>query len=50
MQVIRSETDEDIPTIRAVIPSEAFMLLELYPDALGGHSGTVKYRPEFDLD
>jgi len=28
-------------------PDEAFMLLELSPGALAGHSGTVKYQPEF---
>jgi putative acetyltransferase len=31
------------------VPDEAFMAAELLPSALAGHSGTVKYRPEFDL-
>ena len=31
------------------VPDEAFMALELFPRALAGHSGPVKYRPEFDL-
>ncbi|HEY4761134.1 MAG TPA: N-acetyltransferase [Thermoguttaceae bacterium] len=31
------------------VPSEAFMMIELLPDALGGHSGTIKYRPGFDM-
>lgn len=30
------------------VPSEVFMLLELRPGALGGRTGTVRYRPEFD--
>ena len=30
------------------VPPETFILLELFPDALGGRSGTVKYRPEFE--
>ena len=30
-------------------PDEAFMAAELFPGALAGHSGSVKYRPEFDL-
>ena len=30
-------------------PPEAFRVLELRPGALQGHSGTLKYRPEFDL-
>ena len=31
------------------VPDEAFMAVELFPRALAGHSGSVKYRPEFDL-
>ena len=31
------------------VPDEAFMAAELFPRALVGHSGSVKYRPEFDL-
>jgi putative acetyltransferase len=31
------------------VPDEAFMAAELFPGALAGHSGPVKYRPEFDL-
>lgn len=29
------------------VPDEAFMILELTPEALNGKSGTIKYRPEF---
>jgi putative acetyltransferase len=29
------------------VSSEAFMLLELFPGALAGRSGAVRYRPEF---
>lgn len=29
------------------VPDEAFMLIELTPDALSGQHGLVKYRPEF---
>jgi putative acetyltransferase len=29
------------------VPDEAFMLLELYPDALGGLGGIARYQPEF---
>jgi putative acetyltransferase len=29
------------------VPAEAFMALELRPDALHGASGTVKYHPAF---
>jgi putative acetyltransferase len=31
------------------VPDEAFMAAELFSGALAEHSGTVKYRPEFDL-
>jgi len=31
------------------VPDEVFMVAELFPGALAGHSGLVKYRPEFDL-
>jgi putative acetyltransferase len=31
------------------VPNEAFMAAELFPDALAGYRGMVKYRPEFDL-
>ena len=31
------------------VPDEVFMVVELFPGALAGHSGSVKYRPEFDL-
>ena len=31
------------------VPDEAFMAAELFSRALAGHSGSVKYRPEFDL-
>ena len=31
------------------VPDQAFMVAELFPGALAGHSGPVKYRPEFDL-
>jgi putative acetyltransferase len=30
------------------VPDEAFMVAELFPGALAGHNGPVKYRPEFD--
>lgn len=30
------------------VPDEAFMALALTPSVLGGVSGTVRYRPEFD--
>jgi putative acetyltransferase len=30
------------------VPDEAFMVLELVPNALAEHKGTVKYPPEFD--
>ena len=29
-------------------PDEAFMVIELQPGALGGRTGVVHYRPEFD--
>ena len=29
------------------VPQEAFMLLELQPDALAGRTGMVKFQPEF---
>ena len=29
------------------VPDEAFMLLELKPDALAGRSGKVRFEPEF---
>lgn len=29
------------------VPDEAFMILELKPEALNGKSGTIRYRPEF---
>jgi putative acetyltransferase len=31
------------------VPAEAFMVLELVPDALKNCAGTVKYRPEFSM-
>jgi putative acetyltransferase len=31
------------------VPDEAFLVAELFPGSLAGHSGSVKYRPEFDL-
>jgi putative acetyltransferase len=31
------------------VPSEAFMVLELFPDAAAGRQGMVRYRPEFEL-
>jgi putative acetyltransferase len=31
------------------VPDEAFMAAELLPGGLAGHSGPVKYRPEFAL-
>ncbi len=31
------------------VPSEAFMALELLPDAAAGWRGTVRYPPEFEL-
>jgi predicted N-acetyltransferase YhbS len=31
------------------VPDDAFMAAELFPGALAGQSGSVKYRPEFDL-
>jgi putative acetyltransferase len=31
------------------VPSEAFMLLELWSDAAAGRRGVVRYRPEFEL-
>ena len=31
------------------VPDEAFMVAELFPGALAGHNGPVKYRPEFEL-
>ena len=31
------------------VPSEAFMVLELWPDAAAGRRGVVRYRPEFEL-
>lgn len=29
------------------VPDEVFMVAELQPDAMGGRTGVVKYRPEF---
>lgn len=29
-------------------PAEAFMVMELRPGALAGHSGIIRYRPEFE--
>lgn len=29
-------------------PEEAFMVMELWPGALAGHSGIIRYQPEFD--
>lgn len=31
------------------VPDDAFMAAELFPGALAGQSGSVKYRPELDL-
>ena len=31
------------------VPSEAFMVLELWSDAAAGRRGMVRYRPEFEL-
>jgi putative acetyltransferase len=31
------------------VPDEAFMITELFPGALAGYRGMVRYRPEFDL-
>jgi putative acetyltransferase len=31
------------------VPSEAFMVLELFSDAAAGRQGMVRYRPEFEL-
>ena len=32
------------------VPPEAFMVLELYADALAGVCGVVRYRPEFSVE
>ena len=37
-------------TCEFAVPHEAFMVLELEPDALAGVSGVVRYRPEFAAD
>jgi putative acetyltransferase len=31
------------------VPSEAFMALELGPGSVTGRSGTIRFRPEFDV-